>query len=367
MEELIEYFRIVNITLLVFILTRLVVFAARDTIRYLLAGLILTILAHFAAPWIFDSAGLWYLRYPTTILAGSVTGMYCLVVAFIFVDDFRHPGIILLSIALFLISGNYLYFYHVYGFNTPPEVERVVLSLVKLKYIVYIVFSIFLTFRDRAIDVLEWRRRLRIYLLVSMGLVFFGVALAELLSIFTKIPPGLVLLKHALTIVLIFVFSTWLFPFQQDVELSAVTRKVDPVEPEVASLENFGPELERLNEYMERSRVWLEEGLTIAGLASKLEMREYKLRKIINSGLSFRNFNQYLNSYRIKEACRILADPQKTDLTVLRLAYDLGYASLAPFNLAFKKITGITPTEFRKTALVKDSKQPGRVKKPADS
>ncbi|MCB1173375.1 MAG: AraC family transcriptional regulator [Leptospiraceae bacterium] len=69
------------------------------------------------------------------------------------------------------------------------------------------------------------------------------------------------------------------------------------------------------------------------------------------AGTGFRNFNQFLNSYRIHEACRVLADPAMNDQTVLRIAFDLGFASLAPFNLAFKRITGTTPTKYRKSIL----------------
>lgn len=105
--------------------------------------------------------------------------------------------------------------------------------------------------------------------------------------------------------------------------------------------------LERLSALM-AARVWTEEGLTIRVLAAKLFVPEYKVRQAINGALGFRNFNDYLNRYRVAEACLVLADPARADVPVLRLAMDLGYGSLAPFNRAFRQLTGRTPTDFRR-------------------
>ena len=69
---------------------------------------------------------------------------------------------------------------------------------------------------------------------------------------------------------------------------------------------------------------------------------------MINGSMGYRNFNQFLNHFRIQEASRRLVDRDTRRLPVLTIAIDVGYASLAPFNKAFKNIHGITPTEYRK-------------------
>jgi AraC-like DNA-binding protein len=74
---------------------------------------------------------------------------------------------------------------------------------------------------------------------------------------------------------------------------------------------------------------------------------EYRLRRAINRGLGARNFNAYLNSFRIAEAKAALADPAQRDVPVLTIALDAGFGSLAPFNRAFRAETGCTPTEYR--------------------
>jgi AraC-like DNA-binding protein len=72
---------------------------------------------------------------------------------------------------------------------------------------------------------------------------------------------------------------------------------------------------------------------------------------VINGGLGHRNFNAFLNGYRIAEAKAALADPAQADVPVLTIAMDAGFNSLGPFNRAFKSETGLTPSEYRRGAL----------------
>ncbi|WP_245499265.1 helix-turn-helix domain-containing protein [Mesorhizobium sp. M1A.F.Ca.ET.072.01.1.1] len=105
--------------------------------------------------------------------------------------------------------------------------------------------------------------------------------------------------------------------------------------------------LERL---MTVERAYRREGLTIGALATLMRVPEYRLRQIINEGLGHRNFNAFLNRYRIEEAKTALADSSQKDVPVLTIAMDAGFQSLGPFNRAFKADTGLTPTEFRRAA-----------------
>jgi len=95
-------------------------------------------------------------------------------------------------------------------------------------------------------------------------------------------------------------------------------------------------------------RIHRREGLTIGALAGQLGLPEYRLRRLINRGLGFRNFNAFLNHYRIAEVRQALADPAQAAVPVLTLALDAGFQSLGPFNRAFRAETGLTPTEYRR-------------------
>jgi AraC-like DNA-binding protein len=109
--------------------------------------------------------------------------------------------------------------------------------------------------------------------------------------------------------------------------------------------------LRRLDHLMRTERVYRQEGLTIGALAVKLGTPEYRLRQAINEGLGHRNFNVFLNSYRIGEAKAALADVEQQEVPVLTIAMDAGFQSIGPFNRAFRAETGMTPTEYRRAAL----------------
>ncbi len=104
----------------------------------------------------------------------------------------------------------------------------------------------------------------------------------------------------------------------------------------------------RLGHLMTTERAYRQDGLTIATLAGQLGVPEYRLRRLINQALGHRNFNSFVNSYRIAEAKAALADPRQAEVPVLTIALDAGFASLGPFNRAFKAETGLTPSEFRR-------------------
>jgi len=88
--------------------------------------------------------------------------------------------------------------------------------------------------------------------------------------------------------------------------------------------------------------------LRMADLARLSGEAEYKVTQCITGTLGFRNFNQMTNHFRIGEARRRLADPALSHLPVLTIAFDCGFASIGPFNRAFKNQTRMTPVAFRR-------------------
>lgn len=101
--------------------------------------------------------------------------------------------------------------------------------------------------------------------------------------------------------------------------------------------------------------IWQEEGLTIGALALHLNVPEHRVRRAINNGLGHRNFSTFINRARINAAKAQLSDPSASSTTVLEVAYRVGFASLGPFNRAFRAETGQSPTEFRRTAFARPS------------
>ena len=107
----------------------------------------------------------------------------------------------------------------------------------------------------------------------------------------------------------------------------------------------------RLLDLIENDRIYLEPQIKVADVARRLREPEYKVSQCVVSDLNAANFNQLINSYRIEEACRLLALPDLSDRPILSIAMDCGFGSLGPFNRAFKARTGLTPSAFRQKML----------------
>jgi AraC-like DNA-binding protein len=130
---------------------------------------------------------------------------------------------------------------------------------------------------------------------------------------------------------------------------SAGSTSAEPFEdPADAAEEHLATALERL---MREQHVYRVDDLTVGLLALKLGVPEYRLRRCINRRLGHRNFNAYVNALRLAEAREALADPARRATSVLEIAMAAGFASIGPFNRAFKAEGGLTPSEFRRRAL----------------
>ncbi|MBL7738864.1 MAG: helix-turn-helix transcriptional regulator [Chitinophagaceae bacterium] len=96
---------------------------------------------------------------------------------------------------------------------------------------------------------------------------------------------------------------------------------------------------------MEKDKPYLEPELSLNDLAKRLGTNTSVLSKVINDGTG-RNFNDFINSYRVQEVIQKLKEGEQKTQTLLGIAYDCGFNSKATFNRSFKKVTEKTPKEF---------------------
>ena len=101
---------------------------------------------------------------------------------------------------------------------------------------------------------------------------------------------------------------------------------------------------------MEEEKLYLDPDLTLNKLSQKLRIHYNQLSRVINErfGLSY---NDFINKYRIEAAKQKLISSQEKERTILDIIYSTGFYSKSVFNQAFKKFTGMTPSEFRKKHL----------------
>ena len=84
---------------------------------------------------------------------------------------------------------------------------------------------------------------------------------------------------------------------------------------------------EQLNATLETDLLYASADLTIKTLADTMQVREYMLRRFINQKLGYRNFNQFLNEFRVGKAIDILKESGESSAKISSIALDVGYAS----------------------------------------
>ncbi|RAJ12766.1 TolB-like protein [Arenibacter echinorum] len=103
----------------------------------------------------------------------------------------------------------------------------------------------------------------------------------------------------------------------------------------------------KLLSYFKEEEPFLNPQLNLNVVAQVLELNNNKISFLINQAFDV-NFNDFVNSYRLKHFKLIALDANNSHLTILGLAYDSGFNSKTVFNTYFKKIEGVTPRAWMK-------------------
>lgn len=100
--------------------------------------------------------------------------------------------------------------------------------------------------------------------------------------------------------------------------------------------------IEKVLSYINDNKSYLDPQLSLSGLAKDIEIHPNKLSFIINEKTE-KNFNEFVNGFRLEHFKLIANDPEFKNITILGLAYESGFNSKSVFNSYFKKTIGKTP------------------------
>jgi AraC-like DNA-binding protein len=110
-----------------------------------------------------------------------------------------------------------------------------------------------------------------------------------------------------------------------------------------------GLDLENLNKQlaaiMSQEKLYCDEDLSLARLSQALGITQHQLSQFLNQHFN-KNFNNFINGYRIEDAKKLLID--ESDRNTLSIALAVGFNSYSAFHAAFRKATGLSPAEYRK-------------------
>ncbi len=108
--------------------------------------------------------------------------------------------------------------------------------------------------------------------------------------------------------------------------------------------------VEKLKNYMDAERPFLNPDLNLPQLAKDLDIPPHHLSQVINKNIGL-NFFDFVNRYRIEETKTKMVNSRYDNLSLLGIAFESGFNSKSAFNRIFKNLTGETPSEYKKRTL----------------
>lgn len=149
-------------------------------------------------------------------------------------------------------------------------------------------------------------------------------------------------------IYVLFIGTLFLFGYNELIySTSTATTVVKAEKYKKSTLKSDSSKLiaEDLRTYMREHQPYLNPELTLKSLAESVNLQPHGLSQVINENFG-QNFYEFINSYRIEEAKRLLKEPKYKDYTLTAIGFEAGFNSKSVFYTAFKKNTGMSPAKF---------------------
>jgi AraC-like DNA-binding protein len=257
---------------------------------------------------------------------------------YLFEDDRKLPQLIWLIAASYLVATLWIELPVGVANGATSIFLLAPLQLIKLGFAVG---AILVVWRGREDDVVESRVYFRRVFTPGNGVIVAAVVSTELLTGW-HVPEVIELIGMTAIFFATLVINLAFLRLNPTFALS----NPRPL-PEMLAEEN--PLVDQLTKLMSENKAYTNHDLRIADLAASLKVPEYQLRRTINRNLGYRNFNQFVNGYRVEEAAERLVNELRTP--VLTIALDVGFRSISSFNAAFQTRYKMVPTQYRKNEL----------------
>lgn len=106
----------------------------------------------------------------------------------------------------------------------------------------------------------------------------------------------------------------------------------------------------KVETFMESEKPYLNPDLTLPKLAEDLKVSTHHLSQVINEKHGS-NFFDYINQFRVEEVKKKIVSEEFKNYSLLGIAMESGFNSKSAFNRVFKKMTSLTPSQFRNSTL----------------
>lgn len=337
MTEWFVFLRGVALGLMVAMILGIVIRFRRQYALRVLALFVVGVTGYVLAPLLYGRSP-WF--YPVGFMADAIPLLFLLFVQALF-DEHRRPAPASLAVgALYIALGYIGYWFPSVGLIQGAETSLVRMSS-RVLMALMLAYALYRVLRSWQPDLVEPRRRLRVAMVVIVGGYILGVVLVETAYGRAPVPDWIEVANSAGVVASTLLFMAVAISLGPDglvlASEGAPSSAARPVSPTLA----------RITGAMEQDGLYRDMDLTIRKLGEHLGIPEHQLRRHINRELGYRNFNDFLNHYRLAEVCDRLVAEDTRHLPILTIAMDAGYRSLTTFNRAFKASFGLTPREYR--------------------
>jgi AraC-like DNA-binding protein len=234
--------------------------------------------------------------------------------------------------------------------DDPLGIRTYILELSMLQFIIYLIASLILvvkTFRSLGISFFTSRKQSISWLRNFIILMFIMLISVAIANTFLIVDLGMYIVG---TIISVLIYATSFNVIRaSDFFQDSVADPLNPkkkYEKSTLQEEEKNSILTELKKCMEVDMDYKEHLLSLQYISKKLRVSGHNISQVISEKLD-QTFYEMIAAYRIKEAKSILADPMQNQMTIEDLADEVGYNSKSAFNRSFKKIEGMTPSEFR--------------------
>ena len=219
------------------------------------------------------------------------------------------------------------------GFNGPLNYTSLIFALILMGHLIWGLI------RGYEGDLRLHRRTARMWLSsIMVGFLLFEL-LVDFVMGFAWRPDTFIYMQN--TLILFIVLALVVVTVRMDISALAPTLSKDMPKHQVSG------HAATLHQIMSTEQLYLRPDLRLSDVVARLPLSEAATRSLIHDEFGQGHFRSFLNQYRVRHAQELLRSPDQHASKLIAIAFDSGFASLASFQRAFKRETGLTASEWR--------------------
>ena len=242
------------------------------------------------------------------------------------------------TLATLLLAGFSLAVNLLFAWSKYPDLWDTFITIIYLQWLGFVVLAAWLLFKYREHWFLKSKNRPFKIWLSSIYLGNLIICMAFNMGNYTSYIVGALSFSFVFYALILLL----LFHKRRDELLFLETKKYESNKLDPAEAKFIG---DQLKEIMKEDKLFLDSNLSLQRIAGLLKVSTVKISQTLNEHQGT-NFNDYINAHRISAAKEMIID-QSIPYTFDAIAMECGFNSKSTFYSAFKKQTGMTPSQFR--------------------